>query len=72
AMIRLHAGLEKASPEARMILQVHDELVVECPQEEAEHVANIMRQTMEQAAELKVPLTVDIGAGRNWFDAHRM
>lgn len=72
AMIRLHARLGEASPQARMILQVHDELVVECPQEEADHVADIMRQTMEQAVRLKVPLTVDIGSGGNWFDAHRM
>ncbi|RMH61557.1 MAG: DNA polymerase I [Zetaproteobacteria bacterium] len=72
AMIRLHRELRARWPEAHMILQVHDELVVECPASEAEQVAAAMRRIMEQAVQLRVPLVVDIGQGRNWYEAHRL
>ena len=72
AMIRLHRRLGTELPEARMILQVHDELVVEAPADAAERAIDIMRQEMEQAVSLHVPLTVDIGTGANWFEAHRL
>ncbi len=72
AMIHLHARLAKEMPEARMILQVHDELVVECPAAMVNHVSDIMREEMESAAQLHVPLIVDIGQGKNWFAAHRL
>jgi len=72
AMIHLHTRLAKGIPEARMILQVHDELVVECPESMAEEVSNIMREEMESAVHLNVPLIVDIGQGKNWFIAHKL
>jgi len=72
AMIRLHARLKSEAPDAKMILQVHDELVVECPSVQAEKVTAIMREEMEAAAELSVPLIVDIGQGQSWFEAHKL
>ncbi len=72
AMIRLHTRLKQDAPEARMTLQVHDELVVECPATQADAVSEIMRQDMESAASLSVPLTVDIGIGPSWFEAHKL
>jgi len=72
AMIHLHARLAKEIPEARMILQVHDELVVECPEPRVRDVSGMMRTEMESAVELDVPLIVDIGQGENWFNAHKL
>ncbi|MDX8398417.1 MAG: DNA polymerase I [Mariprofundaceae bacterium] len=72
AMIALHEKLELESPSAKMILQVHDEIIVECPKDQAEHVSEIIRQTMQSAASLHVPLIVDIGCGPSWFEAHAL
>ncbi len=72
AMIHLHARLAKEMSEARMILQVHDELVVECPEAMASDVSAIMREEMESVTQLHVPLIVDIGQGKNWFAAHQL
>jgi len=72
AMIRLHERLNKELPDARMILQVHDELVVETPDAKTDTAAEIMREVMESAVSLDVPLTVDIGKGENWFAAHAL
>jgi DNA polymerase-1 len=74
AMIDVHRALE-ARPvrgsgiRARMILTVHDELLFEVPAEEADEVAALVKRHMEGAAELAVPLTVDVGIGQNWKDA---
>lgn len=67
AMIRIHEALR--STRSRLILQVHDELIVEAPDAEAERVKEILKKEMESAAELAVPLQVDVHAGRNWADA---
>jgi len=72
AMIRLHKQLKEAFPEARMTLQVHDELVVECLETEADSVSALIKQVMESALKLHVPLAVDIGRGQNWFEAHQL
>ena len=72
AMIRLHKQLKEAFPDARMTLQVHDELVVECPKEQADRVSSLVQQVMEGALELHVPLSVDIGQGQSWFEAHQL
>ncbi|MDX8404368.1 MAG: DNA polymerase I [Mariprofundaceae bacterium] len=72
AMIRLHEKLSCEHPDAKMTLQVHDELVIECPEEKAEAVKNIVREIMESAVDLHVPLAVDIGQGKNWFEAHQL
>ena len=68
AMIHVHAALE-GSPDARMILTVHDELLFEVPAGRAEAIAGLVRQKMESAASLDVPLTVDVGIGENWKEA---
>jgi DNA polymerase I len=69
AMIDLHAELPKQGLRTRMILTVHDELLFEAPREEADAAAAVVRERMEQAASLSVPLTVDVGVGDNWNDA---
>jgi DNA polymerase-1 len=68
AMIDVHAALEP-HPDARMILTVHDELLFEVPRTRADEIASIVRDRMQSAAALRVPLTVDIGIGENWKDA---
>jgi DNA polymerase-1 len=69
AMIDLHAALAERSLRTRMILTVHDELLFEGPAEEAEGAAALVRERMEGAVALTVPLTVDIGIAANWRDA---
>ena len=69
AMIDLHAELPKRGLSTRMILTVHDELLFEAPREEADRAAESVREKMESAAALKVPLTVDVGIAENWRDA---
>jgi DNA polymerase-1 len=71
AMIDLHVALAESghAPHARMILTVHDELLLEVREDLADVVAGIVRERMESAVALVVPLTVDVGMGRNWKDA---
>ncbi|MFI5120676.1 MAG: DNA polymerase I [Thermoanaerobaculia bacterium] len=69
AMINLDAALQSDIPEARLLLQVHDELVLECPEALAPRTAALAKETMEGAAKLRVPLTVAVGTGRNWAEA---
>jgi DNA polymerase-1 len=66
ATIRLHQALQEQDLRARMILQVHDELVIEAPEEEVEIVAPLIRQIMEGAFDLKAPLKADLKVGENW------
>jgi DNA polymerase-1 len=66
ATIRLHRALQERGLRARMILQVHDELVVEAPADKVETVAPLMRQVMENAFDLKAPLKADLKVGENW------
>jgi DNA polymerase I len=68
AMLLVHAALETETG-ARMILTVHDELLFEVPEARADVLASLIRERMESAAQLKVPLTVDVGIGSNWKDA---
>ncbi|MBX5459488.1 MAG: DNA polymerase I [Steroidobacteraceae bacterium] len=70
AMIEVDAWCERDEVPARLIMQVHDELVFEVPQHAVDAVRNGIRERMVQAAELKVPLRVDIGVGANWDEAH--
>jgi DNA polymerase-1 len=69
AMVRIDAALQAAGHQAAMLLQVHDELVFECPPEEVDPVSRLVKHEMEQVRELNVPLVVDIGVGDNWRDA---
>ena len=70
AMARLPAALRSAGLAARMLLQVHDELLFEAPEAEAEATARLAREVMEGAAHLAVPLVVETGIGRTWAAAH--
>jgi DNA polymerase-1 len=70
AMIRMQRRIDENWPRVRMILTVHDELVFEVPQEDAEFFARLARAEMEGVMELRVPLKVDVGIAKNWTDAH--
>jgi DNA polymerase I len=69
-MVKLPEALRAAGLSARMLLQVHDELLFEAPEAEAERCASVARQVMEAAASLSVPLLVETGIGRSWAEAH--
>ena len=70
AMIRLSRNLKKIKLNSKMILQVHDELLFECPVQETKEIESLVRKEMEGACTLSVPLVVDIGWGKNWNEAH--
>ena len=70
AMIRVHRALARRVPGARLILQIHDELLVEAPDSAVADVSRIVREEMEGALALPVPLKVDVGVGKNWLEAH--
>ncbi len=70
AMIRTYNRYQESGMRSRLILQVHDELIVEAPEEEVERASEILRTEMENAVSLLVPLSVDIGIADNWLDAH--
>ncbi|MDP7165108.1 MAG: DNA polymerase I [Alphaproteobacteria bacterium] len=70
AMIRLPAALEARGLSARMLLQVHDELLFDVPEAEVEETAALVKSVMEAAARIRVPLIVDTGLGDNWDEAH--
>ena len=69
AMLRVYDRLRRENLQARLIMQVHDELIVECPEAEQEAVEKLLRQEMEQVAALAVPLTAEAHSGKNWLDA---
>ncbi|HEY2797571.1 MAG TPA: DNA polymerase I [Thermoanaerobaculia bacterium] len=69
AMIRLDAALREGGHAARLVLQVHDELVLEAPSDEVQVLERLVRDVMEGAAQLKVQLSVDVGSGENWLAA---
>ncbi len=69
AMVRVHRRLAEEGLQARLILQVHDELIVEAPEEEAGRAAALLKEEMEGAAALAVPLSVDVNTGKTWYDA---
>lgn len=70
AMIKVDQWLLDSKLDSKMIMQVHDELILEVPENELEEVTTGLLSGMENAAELKVPLVVDIGVGNNWEEAH--
>ena len=70
AMIRVRDRLLAQGLKGRLVLQVHDELIVECPQEEAEAVQRLVKEEMEAVVSLPVPLVADTAAGKSWADAH--
>ena len=68
AMLRVEEALSREGLSAKLILQVHDELIVECPEEEASRVAEIVKREMEGAVSFAVPLTVEVSIGKTWYD----
>ena len=69
AMVRVDERLRREGLQARLILQVHDELIVEAPQDESARVAALLQEEMENAVQWEVPLTADAAIGRTWYDA---
>ncbi len=68
AMLRLPSELQRAGLSARMLLQVHDELLFECPSDELDATMAVAREVMQSAYGLRVPLKTDAQAGTNWYD----
>ena len=69
AMVAVEKRLKRELPEAKLVLQVHDELIVECPEGQAAAAAKLLEEEMEQVAHLSVPLTAEAHWGRNWLEA---
>jgi len=70
AMVRLHRNLAKHKLKSKMIMQVHDELVFECPAQEKREVEALVKSEMEGVWSMKVPVVVHLDWGRNWDEAH--
>jgi DNA polymerase-1 len=70
AMVDLDGALREAGLRSRLVLQIHDELLLEAPAHEVEEVSGLVVRVMENAASLLVPVVVDVGSGRNWAEAH--
>lgn len=70
AMVNVDRALRAEGLKARLILQVHDELIAECPEDEAERVKALLEEEMENAAKLSIPLTAEAHSGRSWAEAH--
>lgn len=70
AMIRVQERLIREGFEGRLVLQVHDELIVECPESEGEAVAKLLTEEMEHVISLRVPLIAEAQIGHSWADAH--
>ena len=70
AMVRVYRRMKSEGLKAKMILQVHDELNFTCPPEEHDRLESLVKEEMQRAAELTVPLLADAGWGKNWLEAH--
>ena len=69
-MVRVHRALAERRLRSRLVLQIHDELLLDCPAAEVDEVSALVREAMEGALALAVPLKVDVGVGSNWLEAH--
>ena len=69
AMIRVHKKLKEGNYKSRLILQIHDELLIETKENERKEVRKILEEEMMGAAQLKVPLSIDIEEGKTWYEA---
>lgn len=69
AMVRLEAALRDRKMRSRQVLQVHDEIVVESPEEECDEAASLLAEAMKSAVRLDVPLEIELGIGENWDEA---
>ena len=70
AMVKVYKKLQESGLEAKLILQVHDELIVEAKESDAEKVAALLKEEMENAVKLSIPLTADVNTGKTWYDTH--
>ena len=70
AMINIQKKLTEEAWQTKMILQVHDELIFECPENEVDKLKALINQEMSKAIELNVPVKIDIGIGNSWYEAH--
>jgi DNA polymerase-1 len=70
AMVNIQKAIAEKKLRTRMILQVHDELVFEVPEQEKDIIEPLIRHEMESAVTLSIPVVVDIGWGNNWAEAH--
>ena len=69
AMIEVDKKLAEGGYKAKLIMQVHDELIVDCPLPEKDNVEKLLKTCMQNVAELSVPLIADVGSGENWLEA---
>ena len=69
-MIAIHEEIKKNSMKSKMILQIHDELIFECPSEEQDQLISLVVSRMENAMKLSIPIVVDYGSGNTWLEAH--
>ncbi len=70
AMVKVADRLRKENCKGRLIMQVHDELIIECPESEKDKIAKILKEEMENACELVAPLTADVNMGKTWYETH--
>ena len=70
AMVKVYKKLQESGLDAKLILQVHDELIVEAKESDAEKVASLLKEEMENAVKLSIPLTADVNTGKTWYDTH--
>jgi DNA polymerase-1 len=68
-MLRAYDALKKSGLGARMLLQVHDELVLECPHSEVDETATLLKNALEGAVDFSIPLVAEVGVGSNWLEA---
>ena len=69
-MVRVSRALKSSGLKAKMILQIHDELLFDAPRDEVDRVKEIAKREMETAMDVGVPLEVSVGVGENWLEAH--
>ena len=68
-MLRAFDALSKSELKAQMLLQVHDELVLECPRSEVDETATLLKNALEGAVDFSIPLVAEVGVGNNWLEA---
>ena len=69
AMINVYNELQERKLDAKLILQIHDELIIECKTEEKESVKALLKECMENACNLSIPLKVEVSEAKNWYEA---
>ena len=69
AMVRIDNALREQGMQSRLILQVHDELILECPPEEVDKASQLLKESMENVIQLRVPLIAEVHHGKNWSEA---